>query len=129
MKTYLRLGAGRGVVVRQIVAANADVILNTINGDTNVAFFRALRAAGVSPEKYRRFLQHFGGRAEQSEREDLAGDYAAGNYFQTIDRRRIRNSSSDFKPATANSGSSPIPWKLPTSACISGPGRRGTRHR
>ena len=37
--------------VQSIVAAKPDVILNTINGDTNVAFFRELRAAGITPEK------------------------------------------------------------------------------
>lgn len=37
-------------VVAQVVAAQPDVLLNTINGDTNVAFFRALRKAGLTSE-------------------------------------------------------------------------------
>ncbi len=49
---YIPLGgADVQAVVARIVAAKPDVILNTINGDTNVAFFRALREAGITPAK------------------------------------------------------------------------------
>src|SRR5262249_37786010 len=34
-------------VIQAIVKAKPDMILNTINGDSNVAFYRALRAAKV----------------------------------------------------------------------------------
>jgi hypothetical protein len=46
-----RMGWPSDVVgaVRTIVAARPDVILNTINRPSNVAFFRTLRAAGVMP--------------------------------------------------------------------------------
>jgi urea transport system substrate-binding protein len=61
------------------------VILNTINGDSNVAFFQALRAAGVTPQKIPTLsfsigeteLQHLGSHG-------MAGDYAAWNYFQSL---------------------------------------------
>ena len=35
------------VVVEKIIEARPDVILHTINGESNVAFFRALRSAGI----------------------------------------------------------------------------------
>src|SRR5439155_24434668 len=35
-------------VVQQIARAQPDLIVNTINGDTNVAFFRTLRRAGLT---------------------------------------------------------------------------------
>jgi urea transport system substrate-binding protein len=35
-------------IVQEIVARRPDVIVNTINGDSNAAFFRTLRKAGVS---------------------------------------------------------------------------------
>jgi urea transport system substrate-binding protein len=85
---YLSLGdsvvAG---VVAKIVAARPDAILNTINGDSNVAFFRALRAAGVTPEKsptisFSITEEELGSLSTK----DLAGDYAAWSYFQTIKR-------------------------------------------
>jgi len=40
-----------GPVIEQIAAANPDVILNSINGDSNLAFFRELRQKGLTAEK------------------------------------------------------------------------------
>jgi urea transport system substrate-binding protein len=76
-------------MVAKIVAANPDVILNTINGDTNVAFFRALRASGISPKKIPTISFSIG----ESELPALnpstcVGDYAVWNYFQTLDGPR-----------------------------------------
>ncbi len=44
-------GTNADSIVADIAATRPDVILNTINGDSNVAFFQALRAAGVTPQK------------------------------------------------------------------------------
>jgi urea transport system substrate-binding protein len=83
---YLPLGSyDVAPIVERIVAARPDAILNTINGDSNVPFFRRLRAAGVTPEKLptlsfsigEQELRRFGG--------EMAGDYAAWNYFQSLD--------------------------------------------
>jgi urea transport system substrate-binding protein len=76
-------------MVDQIVAAKPDVILNTINGDTNLAFFRALRAAGISPKVIPTISFSIG----ESELPSLnpsacAGDYAVWNYFQSLDDSR-----------------------------------------
>jgi urea transport system substrate-binding protein len=85
---YLLLGSSDVAdVVSKIVAAEPDVILNTINGDSNVAFFRALRAAGVTPDKTPTIS--FSISEEELSRlstKDLVGDYAAWSYFQTVDR-------------------------------------------
>jgi urea transport system substrate-binding protein len=85
---YLLLASSDvGALVGKIVAARPDVILNTINGDSNVAFFRALRAAGVTPDKIPTISfsiseEELSGLSTK----DLVGDYAAWNYFQTVDR-------------------------------------------
>lgn len=85
---YLLLGSEDvHQVVRKIVASKPEVILNTINGDTNRAFFHRLRAAGITPAKVptisfsisRDDLSSFSPK-------DVAGDYAAWSYFQSIDR-------------------------------------------
>ena len=72
-------------VIQQITQAQPDVIMNTINGDTNVAFFQALRAAGITPDKIPTISFSI---AEDELRTlgagDMAGDYAAWNYFQSI---------------------------------------------
>lgn len=73
-------------VVQKIVQTKPAVILNTINGDTNVAFFRELRAAGITPSKIPTVSFSI---AEDELRsmnpKGMAGDYAAWNYFQSID--------------------------------------------
>jgi urea transport system substrate-binding protein len=84
---YLRLGS-RDVepIVRAIVAAKPDAILNTLNGDTNIAFFKALRAAGVTPARIPTMSFSIAENELQTLPKDMmTGDYAAWNYFQSID--------------------------------------------
>jgi urea transport system substrate-binding protein len=85
---YLLLGSSDvGRIVEKIVAAKPDVILNTINGDSNVAFFRALRTAGVKSDKVPTISFSISEQELGNLRtEDIVGDYAAWNYFQTVDR-------------------------------------------
>jgi urea transport system substrate-binding protein len=74
-------------IVGRIVEAQPDAILNTINGDSNVAFFRALRQAGVTPNTVPTISFSISEEELSSlKSRDLVGDYAAWNYFQTIDR-------------------------------------------
>jgi len=85
---YILLGSNEVQgVVQSIIAAQPDVILNTINGDTNEAFFRELRAAGITPEKIPTMSFSI---AENELRtlglETMVGDYASWNYFQSVDR-------------------------------------------
>lgn len=84
---YLILGSQDAAeVVKKIVAARPDMIVNTINGDSNVAFFRALRAAGISSKKIPTISFSI---AEEElitlSAKDVVGDYAAWNYFMSID--------------------------------------------
>lgn len=83
---YLELGA-RDVdgIVRKIAEARPDVILNTINGDTNFAFFRALAGLGIPPEKMP-VLSFSVSECElqNMDMRDVAGHYAAWNYFQSV---------------------------------------------
>ncbi|MGH7224417.1 MAG: urea ABC transporter substrate-binding protein, partial [Gemmataceae bacterium] len=73
--------------VASIVDSGADAIVNSIGGDTNVTFFRALRAAGITSEK----IPTLSFRLGESELralpvEHLKGDYAAWSYFPSINR-------------------------------------------
>jgi urea transport system substrate-binding protein len=85
---YLLLGSSDvGDIVRKIVAARPEAILNTINGDSNIAFFRALRAAGVTPVKAPTISFSIAEEELSSlSAKDLVGDYAAWSYFQSVDR-------------------------------------------
>ncbi len=86
-EVYLPLGGTAvGPIVERIAAARPDVILNTINGDSNVAFFRALRAAGISPEVVPTVSFSIGEtELAQMDAKSMAGDFAAWNYFQSLD--------------------------------------------
>lgn len=79
-------GSNAGAVAAKIASAKADVILNTINGSPNTAFFHALRAAGVTPKTCPTMSFSI---AEEELRSmgaaEMEGDYAAWNYFQSID--------------------------------------------
>lgn len=86
-ESYILLGSTDvDAVVADIVAAQPDVILNTINGDSNIAFFRALRDAGVTSDE----IPTLSFSISESELPTLdtarlVGDYAAWNYFQSVD--------------------------------------------
>lgn len=86
---YLPLGTTRVTqVVQKILTATPAVIINTINGDTNLSFFRQLRAAGISPEKIPTISFSLSeSELHQLGAESMAGDYAAWNYFQSLTSR------------------------------------------
>ena len=78
-------------IVDAIARARPDVILNTINGDSNVAFFQALRRAGISPAE----IPTVSFSIAETELaamgvKDFVGDYAAWNYFQSVDSEENR---------------------------------------
>ena len=94
---YLLLGS-KDVqeVIRKIRQTRPDVILNTINGDSNVAFFKGLHAAGITPqetpvmsfsiaEDELRCQRHKEDVHPPIDPDHVTGHYACWNYFQSID--------------------------------------------
>lgn len=73
-------------VVNKIKAARPDVIFNTVNGDSNVAFFKQLKAAGITAKDIPVMSVSI---AEEEVRgiggENIAGHYAVWNYFMSQD--------------------------------------------
>ena len=73
-------------VITKIKAAQPDVIFNTLNGDSNVAFFKQLKAAGIGPDDIPVMSVSV---AEEEIKgigaENIAGHLAAWNYFQSMD--------------------------------------------
>ena len=84
---YLPLGASdMAAVVQEIAVQQPDFVLNTLNGDSNLHFFRALRAAGIDAEKIPVFSASIAEVELAAIGADLvAGHYAAWNYFQSLD--------------------------------------------
>ncbi|HIK07460.1 MAG TPA: urea ABC transporter substrate-binding protein [Trichormus sp. M33_DOE_039] len=77
---------------------NGGVIYNTLNGDSNVAFFKQLKGAGLTPDKYPSMSVSI---AEEEVKaigvEYLKGHYAAWNYFQTVDTPENKKFVEAFK--------------------------------
>lgn len=84
---YLPLGASdMAAVVKEIAAQRPDFVLNTLNGDSNLHFFRALRDAGITAEKIPVFSTSLTEVGLAAMGGNLAtGHYAAWNYFQSMD--------------------------------------------
>jgi urea transport system substrate-binding protein len=91
-------GSNTEAAVAKIVKAKPDMILNTINGDVNIPFFRDLRAAGVKSETTPTLSFSV---SEQGLRSlgagVLTGDYSAYTYFQSIDTPENREFVQRFK--------------------------------
>ncbi|MEO5377189.1 MAG: urea ABC transporter substrate-binding protein [Magnetococcus sp. DMHC-6] len=88
---YLPLGSNETTsIVEEIAALRPDVVFNTINGDTNYAFFDALRQAGLTGDRIP-VLSFSIAEVELSRQPDLMmGHYAVWSYFQSIDTPRNR---------------------------------------
>jgi urea transport system substrate-binding protein len=83
---YLPLGQNAmDAVVSDIVKQRPDVVLNTLNGGSNFAFFEALGKAGIGADKVP-VLSFSIAEVELASMTTLetAGHYAAWNYFQSI---------------------------------------------
>jgi urea transport system substrate-binding protein len=73
-------------VINKIKAAKPDVIFNTLNGDSNVAFFKQLKAAGITPKDIPVMSVSI---AEEEIKgigvDNIIGNYCAWNYFMSMD--------------------------------------------
>jgi len=96
---YVLLGsADVSEMVAAIVATRPDVILNTINGETNAHFFRELRAAGITPDVIPTMSFSIAeDELRQLGAELVAGDYAAWSYFQSVESEENERFVSDFR--------------------------------
>lgn len=96
---YLPLGdTDVGRIVDAILESRPDVILNTINGDSNVAFFSALREAAVTPGDVPTVSFSLGEtELAQMDAAAMEGNYAAWNYFQSVDSAQNRDFISAYR--------------------------------
>ena len=98
---YLPLGDTEvTAIITKIKAAlpNGGVIFNSLNGDSNVAFFKQMQGAGLTPDKYPVMSVSI---AEEEVRqigtEYLKDHYAAWNYFQTVESPQNEQFVAAFK--------------------------------
>ena len=74
-------------IVNKIRAANADVVFNTLNGDSNVAFFKRVINAGLTADSMPMMscLDRRGGGRAASAPTTSVGQLPSWNYYQTPD--------------------------------------------
>ena len=96
---YVPLGASdMAATVKEIAVQHPDFVLNTLNGDSNLHFFRALHEAGISAEKTPVFSTSVAEVGLAAMGADLTtGHYAAWNYFQSLDNAENRAFVERFK--------------------------------
>ena len=98
---YLPLGNTEVTpIITKIKAAlpNGGVIFNSLNGDSNVAFFKQMQGAGLTPEQYPVMSVSIAEEeVRQIGKEFLIGHYAAWNYFQTVETPENDQWVADFK--------------------------------
>jgi urea transport system substrate-binding protein len=77
-------GTDYQTIINKVQVAKPDAVFNTLNGDSNVAFFKQLRSAGVTPQQLPVLSVSV---AEQEVRgigpDNVTGDLVAWNYYQT----------------------------------------------
>ena len=96
---YLPLGdTNVATIVSKVLDAEPDVVFNTLNGDSNVAFFKELKAKGNTPDQIQTVSvsvaeEEVGGIGV----ENIEGHLAAWNYYQTDRHAREREFVEAFK--------------------------------
>jgi len=90
---YILLGSKEvEQIIQKIKETKPDVILNNINGDSNIAFFKALREAGITPDSIPTFSFSIAEDELRSlEVSQMVGDYMVWNYFQSVDTPENQN--------------------------------------
>jgi urea transport system substrate-binding protein len=98
---YLPLGNTEVTpIITKIKASlpNGGVIFNSLNGDSNVAFFKQLQGAGMGPDKYPVMSVSIAEEeVKQIGPEFLKGHLAAWNYFMTVETPENTKWVADFK--------------------------------
>lgn len=87
-------------IVSKIAAAKPDCVINTLNGDSNVAFFKQLTDAGLTAAKcpvmsFSIAEEEVGGVGI----DNLKGHYVAWNYYQTTATEKNKKFVADYKAA------------------------------
>ena len=99
---YIPLGTMTvGPIIEKIKKAlpNGGIIINTLNGDSNLAFFKGMQSAYLTPTNGYSIMSFSIAEEEASAigPEFLAGTYATWDFFQSLDTRSSRNFTKAFK--------------------------------
>ena len=96
---YLPLGdTGVQTIVSKVIAAKPDIVFNTLNGDSNVAFFKEMKSKDVTPDDIQTISvsiaeEEIGGIGV----DNVVGNLVAWNYYQTTDLPANKKFVADFQ--------------------------------
>ena len=93
-------GTNFNSIIAKILETKPNVILNSLNGDSNVAFFAALAKAGITSSTIP--VMSFSIAEEEVAKmdlENLAGHLVSWNYYETTQTPRNEKFVSDYKTA------------------------------
>ena len=100
-ETYVPMGHSDFTsVIEEIKNIQPDVVINTLNGDSNIAFFGQLVDAGLTSDKLH--VMSFSISEEEIRTigaENLKGQLVAWNYFETTETARNTKFVEDYKNA------------------------------
>ncbi|MEN9626147.1 MAG: urea transporter substrate-binding protein [archaeon] len=85
-------------IVKAIKLARPDVIFNTINGDSNIAFFNELKKQNISSHDIPVISMSLGeDEIRHLEMSEMIGNYAVWGYFQSLNNTENQKFIKDFK--------------------------------
>ncbi|BDI28196.1 hypothetical protein CCAX7_002470 [Capsulimonas corticalis] len=96
-------GTEYSTIISKIKDAKPDAIFNTLNGDSNVAFFKQFKDAGFTPDKLPVLSVSVAEEEKYaaSDRRTSRAIWSPGTTIRRPIRRRTRNSSPPTRPNTA----------------------------
>ncbi len=97
------------------------MIINTINGDSNVSFFKQYKDAGLTPDQ----IQTMSFSCYEEDIRGMGAEYAEGhlfawNYFQSVDTDASKAFTKNSKSCTETTKSPETRLSMPTKVCICG---------
>ena len=85
-------------IVEKIILSKPDVIINSINGDSNFSFFTELRNQGIYSNNIPTIsLSIAEEEIQYFDIKFMEGDFAAWNYFQSVDNKKNKELVKKFK--------------------------------
>lgn len=91
-------GTDFSAVIAKVQAAKPDIIFSTLNGDSNVSFFKQMFAAGLPPTKLPVMSFSIGEQEAQAMGPSLVKDsYAGWNYFESLSNAANKKFVADYQ--------------------------------
>lgn len=95
---YVSLGVNNFTeIISRIKQAQPDVVFNTLNGDSNIAFYRQYQASGITSDQTPILSISVAEAELQQIGETAAGHYGCWSYFQSLDTPRNRQFVQNFQ--------------------------------